>query len=294
VGVAVGVGGGASRGAVLWLPGRSDAFFHWHLLPLLHGCGLDLFVLSYRRVGECGRLGFIRNPMHVSHCATGDFSEYHEEITRSLDFIYSGGAGGRRYRRVIGYAHSTGAPVLLHYLLSYGDGRFDGFVFNSPFLSWGWAVGGLTRLVIKHAPSLLMALRLWSSDTEVTAAGGINEWALQYYSQYEWDPASRPLYNVPVTVGFCRGLNRTHELVRRAGVAGAPITLKPFLVMGSKGDDVLKGNEVLRAAHAIGPSRTLLELAYARHDVFASAEPAIVHAALAHLSAWLEGEGFID
>ena len=44
--------------------------------------------------------------------------------------------------------------------------------------------------------------------------------------------------------------------------------------------------QVLRAAHAIGPSRTLLELAYARHDVFASAEPAIVQAvAPPHLSA---------
>ena len=82
--------------------------------------------------------------------------------------------------------------------------------------------------------------------------------------------------------------------MRRAGRAGHPITLKPFLVIGSKGDDVLRGNQVLRAAHAIGPSRTLLELAYARHDVFASTESATVRSALAHLASWLEGEGFAD
>ena len=57
---------------------------------------------------------------------------------------------------------------------------------------------------------------------------------------------------------------------------------------------MLKGNEVLRAAHAIGPSRTLLELAYARHDVFASADSEIVKAAIAHLGTWLEGEGFVN
>ncbi|KAL1530744.1 hypothetical protein AB1Y20_001643 [Prymnesium parvum] len=278
--------------ALLWIPGRNDAFFHWHLLPLLWQSGFDLYVLSYRRVGECIRYGFVTNPMHVSHCSSGDFSEYHEELTAAIDFIQGEGDAARRYSRLLCYTHSTGAPILLHYLMAHGDGRFDGFVFNSPFLSWGWDVSPLTLRFIKHIPSLFMALGLWSPATELTRGAGPNDWALQFYSQYEFDPDSRPLYNVPVTVGFCRGINRVHRALRRVGRAGTPITLKPFLVLGSKGDDVLKGNDVLRAAHAIGPSRTLLELAYARHDVFASAEPEIVQAALAHLRAWLEGEGF--
>ncbi len=109
--------------------------------------------------------------------------------------------------------------------------------------------------------------------------------------RYEFSPASRPLYKTPLTVGYIRGINRAHAALRLAGRAGRPVTLKPFLVLASKGDDVLKGPEVLRLAHAIGPSRTLIELAYARHDVFASAEPELVGAALSHLSAWLVGEG---
>ena len=44
---------------------------------------------------------------------------------------------------------------------------------------------------------------------------------------------------------------------------------------------------MLHAAHSIGPSRTLLELTYARHDVLASAEPEIVTAALSYLNIWL-------
>ncbi|KAL3915158.1 MAG: hypothetical protein SGPRY_007350 [Prymnesium sp.] len=195
--------------AVLWIPGRNDAFFHWHLLPVLWGAGFDLYILSYRRVGECLRMGFVPNPMHVSHCASGDFGEYHEEITAAVDFLQGGGGNDvTRYSRLLCYTHSTGAAILLHYLMSHGDKRFDGFVFNSPFLSWGWEVSPLTLHIIRYAPSVLMALRLWSAATELTKGGRPSEWALQFYSQYEFDPASRPLYNVPLTVGFSRGVNR--------------------------------------------------------------------------------------
>ena len=135
------------NGALLWLPGRNDAFFHWHMLPMLQGCGFDLFVLSYRRVGECMRLGFVSNPMHISHTVSGDFGEYHEEMSAALNFIQGGGAG-RRYKRTLGYAHSTGAPILLDYPIAHGDGRFSSFVFNSPFLAWGWDLGPLTSFVI--------------------------------------------------------------------------------------------------------------------------------------------------
>ena len=39
--------------AMLWLPGRNDCFFHAHVANLLDEMGIDLYVLNYRRVGEC-------------------------------------------------------------------------------------------------------------------------------------------------------------------------------------------------------------------------------------------------
>ena len=52
-------------------------------------------------------------------------------------------------------AHSTGATVLLDYLIAHGDADFDGFVFNSPFLSWGWDLdGALFKAAMSVAPQV--------------------------------------------------------------------------------------------------------------------------------------------
>lgn len=83
------VGGSSGRGrrgrkrAVLWVPGRNDTFYHPHVAELLHAHGWQLYVLSYRRMGHCRRLGLFDNPMHNSHSA-GDFVEYHEDIRQAI------------------------------------------------------------------------------------------------------------------------------------------------------------------------------------------------------------------
>ena len=194
--------------------------------------------------------------------------------------------------RILGYGHSTGCPVLLDYVMAHGDGHFDGFIFNSPLLSWGMASRPLSRLIVQHAPELLHRLRLWTDETELLGGGGASAWALQLWSQYKFDPADRPLYTVPVTIGFCRGINATHRELRRRSRAGVAITRKPFLVFTSMHDDVLEGDELAVAAHAIGPSRTLIQMCHARHDVFVSAEGKVVEQALASLRMWLVSQGF--
>ena len=50
------------------MPGRNDAFFHPHVGHHFVSHGFDVYVLSYRRVGECRRRGLFENPMHVPHC----------------------------------------------------------------------------------------------------------------------------------------------------------------------------------------------------------------------------------
>jgi alpha-beta hydrolase superfamily lysophospholipase len=285
------------RTALLWLPGRVDTFYHDHVGRMLEAEGVDVFVLSYRRVGECMRQGHFKDPFLVSHTATGDFAEHAEEIALALDFIRTEGGStvDHEYERVVGYAHSTGGAILVDYLISMGDAAFDGFIFNAPFLGWGREVGPILRFFITYMPSLLTRIGLWTCETTLTAAGGMNAWACQTYSQYSrmMDPTARPLYSVPVTAGFCRAVNRAHWRLRRRGSAGHPVTHKPFLVLASKDDDVLDGTEMLRAAHAIGPSRSLLELTYARHDVFASSDRETVDAAVAYLRAWLMAHDFL-
>jgi hypothetical protein len=151
----------------------AQAFFHPHVAALLASHGIDLYVLSYRRMGVCRSLRLFDNPMHNSHwcvarsppldlrvalspparcwrnlgraplltqggrwietrlrSASGSFAEYRPDIQAAIEYIRA----RHTYSRLLGYGHSTGAPVLLDYLMAHGDGDFDAFVFNSPFL----------------------------------------------------------------------------------------------------------------------------------------------------------------
>lgn len=287
-----GHGGGC---ACLWLPGRNDAFFHPHVAALLASHGIDLYVLSYRLMGVCRAKGLFDNPMHNSHCRSGSFSEYREDISQALSYIRERTAahGGGRWMRILGYGHSTGAPILLDYVMHHGDQDFAGFIFNSPFLDWGYVGGALAKMVVVHAPYLLTRLGYWTCDTELLGGGGPSAWALQLWSQYPFmDLASRPLYNVPVTIGYCLGVNGVHAALRERARRGVAITRKPFVVFTSMHDDILEGDRVSEAAHAIGPSRTKVSLCHARHDVFVSAEPSVVGAGLEYLRTWLVSQGY--
>ena len=44
--------------------------------------------------------------------------------------------------------------VLLDYLMMHGDADFSGFVFNSPFLDWGWVGGVVNKLGLMRVCSL--------------------------------------------------------------------------------------------------------------------------------------------
>ena len=194
--------------------------------------------------------------------------------------------------RILGYGHSTGCPVLLDYVMAHGDGHFDGFIFDSPFLSWGMAGRPLSRLIVQHEPELIHRLWLWTDETKLLGGGGASAWALHLWSQYKFNPADRPLYTAPVTIGFCQGINAAQRELRRRSPAGVAITFKPFLAFTSMHDDVHEGDELAVAAHAIGPSRTLIQMRHVRHDVFVSAEGTVVEQALASLRTWLVSQGF--
>lgn len=122
-----------SQKAVLWILGRNDCFMHPHVAQSLFlGQGYDLYVLNYKMNGTCRARGWVQDPHYNSHNKTGNFDVYICDIQQSLERIRE-----NDYEVILGYAHSTGGPVLLNYLMEKGDDDFDGFLFNSPFLDWG-------------------------------------------------------------------------------------------------------------------------------------------------------------
>lgn len=135
------------RQAALWVIGRNDGFAHPHVAKQLFlDKGVDLFLLNWHFNGLCLRYGFIKNPYHTTHNPIGEINMYNEELQLMMALIKSYGP----YDSLLGYAHSMGGKILVtNYIIEMGDGDFDAFVLNSPFLDWD---EGTAELLLDNYP----------------------------------------------------------------------------------------------------------------------------------------------
>ncbi|KAG7348161.1 hypothetical protein IV203_016866 [Nitzschia inconspicua] len=284
--------------AVLWILGRNDVFMHPHVAARLFQ-GHDLYVLNYKLNGHTRKRGWVQDAHLVSHNRKGDFNVYKEDIAAALEVLQ-----GIEYDQVLGYAHSTGAPILLNYLMDIGDEAFDGFIFNSPFLDWGFVGGDMVEFFLENA-GLLTNLSAFSDDDKVGVAvtpaefAGtpihymnqdivLSDWSAKFWSIYYWEWSTRPLYQVPMTIGFARGVTDVHRKLASRASSKQAVTSKPFLVITSRGDDVLVAHETLSRADWIGPSRWEIELNDNGHDVFLSHDVADTELAMDLTACWLK------
>jgi len=300
-----------AKKAVLWFLGRNDCFMHPHAAkPLFLDQGYDLYLLNYSCDGMCRKRGWLDDSLFNSHNYTGDFNIYIPQIEGAIKIIRSSAT----YDQTVGYAHSTGGPVLINYLMKKGDAEFDSFIFNSPFLDWGAdAVGSeLFEVVLEHLNAPL-ALKLLSNDSTLGAKetpkevkeklGGeplkylnsdirMSAWSCKLWSQYYFDFRSRNLYDVPMTVGFATGVTAVHNELLKWQSEKKFVTLKPFMCITSRADDTLTAAETLKRIDIIGPGRCEFELRHNAHDVFLSEHKEDVDMALALIKAWMSNNGF--
>lgn len=245
------------------------------------------------------------DPHFNSHNKSGDFDIYVQDIDKSLEIVME----YNDYEILLGYAHSTGGPVLLNYVMEKGDAAFDAFVFNSPFLDWGHVGGDLCEFVLEHTdflntmfgmdndtkvdaattPALLADTPLVYCGTEVVCS----DWSARMWSLYHYEWGIRPLYKVPMTVGFARGVTKVHDKLEERHKQHRVITSKPFLCITSRGDDVLKASETLSRADWIGPGRWEIELNDNGHDVFLSFDPADTDMAMDMCIAWMKNRRLV-
>lgn len=272
--------------ALLWLPGRNDYFLHPHVGRALADESYDVYVLSYRHMGACRREMLFDNPFLNSHVTSGDFSDMSEEVSAALASIRS----RKTYAKVVAYGHSTGGAVLVNHLMTVGDDGVDAVVLNAPFLDWG--EGGVTETVLELIPTFAVSYSLIPAETNVDPAFdplGLSTAVLKIWTDYEFDPASRPLYSVPVTVGFVVAATDVHERLRAYVRDGTTVTDKPCLVLASEADDVLNHEEVRTMGLAVSSAHTEEVFAANAHDVFISGDAEDNDAAIATLVQWLRG-----
>lgn len=134
-----------NKRAMLWIPGFNDSFHNHVYANALLGNGYDVWILDLRRCGACRRaFPGSTNPVDYHH--TTDLKEYFEEIEKSVELMKN---RTPHYDNIVGYSHSTGAIVMLNYALEFTDSQFSGFIFNSPFLDWGYTAG---QMINQKAP----------------------------------------------------------------------------------------------------------------------------------------------
>lgn len=140
-------------------------------------------------------------------------------------------------------------------------------------------IGGIatTPEALKDTPIVYL-------DKEVVVQGHFAQSRLaQYY--YDWE--TRPLYEVPMTVGFVRAVNFAFNKLKLKGKSGAVVTHKPVLVLASVQDAVLTSEEIETLTKYIHPDRNLTMFRYNRHDVFLSTDIADTLAAMETAKTWL-------
>ena len=288
-----------STRAVLWILGRNDCFMHPHVAQeLFYSQGYDVFVLNYKMNGACRKCGWVTDAHYNAHNMTGNFDVYNSDIQQALEHL----EGTKEYTQVLGYAHSTGGPVLLNYLMTAGDAAFDGFLFNSPFLDWGFVGGDMVEFVLENTgflerfagktPGSKMGVETTPDGLVPVSYLGqdivLSDWSARLWSLYYFDWGSRPLYKVPMTIGFAKGVTAVHKKLQAFAKAKRPVTAKPFLCITSRGDDVLKAPETLSRADHIGPGRWEIELNDNGHDIFLSYDKNDTDMAIAMCLTWMK------
>ena len=115
-------------------------------------------------------------------------------------------------------------------------------------------------------------------------------WSAKIWSQYHFDFDTRPLYKVPMTGGFAKGVTAVHVKLEGRHKQKKIVTAKPFLCITSRGDDVLKAAETTSRADYIGPNRDEVEL---NDNVFLSQDCGDTAMAIDMVKCWMKGKHFL-
>lgn len=284
----------APRGAVLYVHGFTDYFFHEPLADFYHDRGFAFYALDLRK---CGRS---RAEHHTAHFTT-DLRQYDEELglalTRVLAELESVGAPGR----VVVNAHSTGgliAPLWLDRLRQTDPAlhaHVDALVLNSPWLDLqGPAIQRslpaslMIRAISTVRPKTVLPQKLSEGYGRSlhNAAGG--EWA--------YDLRLKPHGGFPVTFGFLHAVRSGHAHLHRGIDVGVPsLVLRSDRTVfrpddrGTVNDSdvVLDSRQIARWSGCLGNRVTVVPITDARHDVFLSV-PHSREIAYRELDEWID------
>ena len=176
------------------------------------------------------------------------------------------------------------------YLLTKGNGAFDAFYLNSPFLDWGFVGGNLLEYGLKQiVPGLSTMLPTRANNTVVTSGTGANAFRTKIYSTHEFDTRSNTMIDGHVTAGFINASSECIHRLEKMHAHGQCLTTKPVGCISSRSDDVLVQSEISQRIEWWSRHRPVADviLDTGSHDVFMSCLRSDVDQALDHLRLFL-------
>lgn len=273
-----------ARGAVIYLHGFVDYFFHSHLAEYLAADGWDVYALDLRRYGRSLREG------DVSWYTT-DLAEYHEELDLAIECIRADG-----HSRIVAMGHSTGGLILLLWLQDRrAEPPVDALVLNSPWLDlqYNW----FNRTIGTKIIDVLGKLRPLAPLPQALNSVYPRSLHGSAYGEWDFNIDWKPLNSVPAHAGWFRTIRRGHARLHRGLDLPMPILLmhsdKSLIDPEEWSPEVMTADVVLDVtqmdqwAPKLGPDVTTVVIPDGLHDLFLSPRSVRKHA-MEELSEWLD------
>lgn len=272
------------RGAVFYVHGFVDYFFHDHVAEHFAQRGWSWYALDLRRNGRSLRAGDER-------FYTGNLQEYYEELDAAIARIKADG-----HERIVLMGHSTGGLVSVMWAHDRRAAHpVDALILNSPWLDLQepWITRTLGTWILRRIGAVKPLANVPQSLTSVYPLSvhrdGHGEWA--------FDTNLKPLTPVPVKMGFFATVREEQARLHRGVDIGVPVLmlrsaasrlkLPEWNESAQTADTVLDVEQMHQWLPKVGRDTTEVVLDGAVHDVMLSAEPVRTRA-LAEIDSWLD------
>ncbi|UZN03932.1 alpha/beta hydrolase [Cellulomonas sp. S1-8] len=250
-----------TRGAVLYLHGFIDYFFHPHVGDALAAAGYDTYALDLRDHGRSIRTGRPPND-------TTDLAVYAEELDAAVRLLHA------EHDVLVLMGHSTGGlTAALWADARRGLGLVDALVLNSPWLDVRGTL--FERTLLARAVDVIGRP---VPRVKVRTVAPYYGQALHRDTGGEWDfdLAWKPHAGFPVRAGFVRSVRRGHARVARGLEVDVPVIVLASDAAGPhrtahdallSTDSVLDPAHMAQRAHRLGPDVTYVEVPGGAHDL---------------------------
>lgn len=246
---------GGNRKCIIWLPGRNDYFYHYHISEKLED--YDIYVLIYRNCHEL----------------KSDISDYFfdiKDVMEEIDELYNY-FKINNYDNIVLYGHSTGGLIATIYQND-TENRVDKIVLNAPF--YKYKLQGIEYYYFYYFLYYIIPLIPEFDLNKNTFKE--NKYVAMISEKFNVDCLYKKNYNVPVVSSWFRNITKYQYLISCDKIK----LNSPSLILYSdhsadykgsnKGDEVLDVELNLKQANFLGDKVKIKIIKDACHDVFVS------------------------